>query len=297
VLAALRYGRIGRADVDACVTKIESGLTGAEAAARRLPALVHDELLGHRSLSIEEYRAELRAVTPADVAAAAAEAHATSLLMVPPGRSPDWAGFAAAPSHSDAPVDGHRHPFRGNRSQVLVLGPEGVSLDDGDSPVTVRYAATAAMLAWPDGARRLIGHDAISVHVEPGLFAVDAAAMAAVDAAVPPELRVDMPARAPDDIPVPPSRGLLARRRAGLALRRALHRTADRIESVPDSLRWPVMIALFLLNVRLITVFSDDTAVRVSVFAVIFLLSLLLTDWAVSGLRRLGNRLGYYLAR
>ncbi|GAB7049926.1 M16 family metallopeptidase [Catenuloplanes indicus] len=291
VLAALRYGRVEQSDVDAYVTKAVSSLDGADVAARSLPTRVQNELLGYRTLSPDELRAELRAVTPEDVAAVAAEAHASSLLMVPGGRGPDWAGFTAAPTESDRPVHGDRHPFRANRERAMIVGPEGVSLQGADGVVTVRYAEAAAMLAWPDGARRLIGHDAISVHLEPALFTVTPAAMAAIDAAVAPELRVEMPARDPDDVPRPPSRVRLARHRAVRVLHRALHRTADRIASVPDGVRWTLIIALFLVNIRLIDALDGNTPMRVTVFAVILLVSLLLTDWAVKGLRRLAGYL------
>ncbi|GAB7041963.1 MULTISPECIES: M16 family metallopeptidase [Catenuloplanes] len=291
VLAALRYGRVERTDVDAYVTKAESALDGADAAARRLPGLVQNELLGYPTLSPAELRAQLRAVTPEDVAAVAAEAHASSLLMVPAGRSPDWAGFTAAPTDSARPVYGDRYPFRANRGQSMVIGPEGVSLQGDGGVVTVRYAEVAAMLAWPDGARRLIGFDAISAHLEPALFTVTPAAMAAIDAAVPPELRVAMPARDPEDIPRPPSRVRLARRRAGRTLHRALHRTADRIAAVSDGVRWTLIIALFLVNIRLIDALDGNTPVRATVIAVSLLVALLLTDRGIRGLRRLAGYL------
>jgi zinc protease len=61
----------------------------------------------------------------------------------------------------------------------------------------------AAVLCWPDGRRTLIGEDAISLTVEPTLFARAAAVPPAIDAAVPPDRRVLMPARDPSEIPQP----------------------------------------------------------------------------------------------
>ncbi|MDP9797906.1 putative Zn-dependent peptidase [Catenuloplanes nepalensis] len=289
VLAALRYGRVAKADVDAFVTTAEAALSSTDAEARSLPGRVQSELLGYDPPTLAEYRAQLRAVTPEDVAEVAAEAHASSLLMVPDGRGPDWAGFTAAPTQSSRAVYGDRHPLLANRSQAMITGPEGVSLQGGGSLVTVRFGEVAAMLAWPDGARRLIGFDAITVHVEPTLFAGGPAALAEIDAAVRPELRVDLPARDPENVPQPPSPARRARRRTGPVL----HRAADRIASVPDGLRWTLIIALFLVNIRLIDALDGNTPLRVAVCSVILLLSLLLTDWAIKGLRRLAR----YVAR
>lgn len=62
------------------------------------------------------------------------------------------------------------------------------------------------MLAWPDGARRFIGHDGIQVSVEPTLFPNGHSLIPALDARVRPELRTPMPARDAARIPVPQPR-------------------------------------------------------------------------------------------
>jgi hypothetical protein len=51
------------------------------------------------------------------------------------------------------------------------------------------------MLSWPDGGRRLIGTDGLTVEVEPELYGVDARTMAAIDAAVPAAAVVQLPPR------------------------------------------------------------------------------------------------------
>ena len=58
------------------------------------------------------------------------------------------------------------------------------------------------MLCWPDGGRRLIGNDGISVSVEPNLFYLPPEALGAVDQLVPLERKVFLPPRDPEDIPV-----------------------------------------------------------------------------------------------
>jgi hypothetical protein len=61
------------------------------------------------------------------------------------------------------------------------------------------------MLAWPDGGRLLIGHDAVSLRVEPARHPGLAAALPAIDAAVDAGRRVDLPARAADERPGGPA--------------------------------------------------------------------------------------------
>lgn len=206
VLAKLRVGRIEQADVDAVVAKRLDALNFAEAHAASLPAHAFNLLTGHRNLTFDEARAELKAVTVDQVREIAVQALDTALLMVPEDRRADWAGFVAAPSVSDSVVAGQPYPSLSDDEVRLVVGAEGVSLVGRTDAITVRYDQCSAMLAWPDGGRLLIGHDAINVRVEPTLHRGLAAAIPAIDAAVPAQLRVDMPARDPSAIPQPQPR-------------------------------------------------------------------------------------------
>ncbi|SDT70965.1 insulinase family protein [Actinoplanes derwentensis] len=218
VLAAMRLGLIDEADITAVVNRRADEVTRAADTGGRLPGQVFNLLAGQPVLtSDEEFLAELRAVSRADIAALAAVAVADGLLMAPGRTRADWAGYAEAPSRSDFVVDGQAHPQLGHRSSdepetTLIIGTDGVSLIRGDEPATVRFDRCAVLLAWPDGARRLIGHDGIQVQVEPTLFDGGPAVTAAIDAAVDPESRVTMPARDPDSIPVPQRTPSLAAR-------------------------------------------------------------------------------------
>ncbi|MEU4217380.1 insulinase family protein [Actinoplanes sp. NPDC026623] len=203
VLAKLRVGRIEPADLAAVVARRADALDNAEVSATRLPSLALALLTGEPQPSAEELAAELRNVTVADVHEVAEEALGSALLMVPAGRSADWAGFAAAPSVSDGAVDGQAYRSLEGSDARLVVGEQGVSLAGPQEAITVRFDQCAVVLAWPDGCRTLIGEDAISLTVEPTLFAGGAAVPPVIDAAVPPHLRVDMPARDPSSIPVP----------------------------------------------------------------------------------------------
>jgi hypothetical protein len=206
ILAKLRVGRIEQADVDAVVTKNADSLNNTEVHAARLPSQAFALLTGAPQVSTEELAAELKAVTAADVHEVALEALGSALLMVPDGRSADWAGFAEAPTRSERAVAGTAYPSLEGRPVRLLVGPEGVSLADQEHAVTVRYDQCAAVLGWPDGRRMLIGHDAVSVAVEPTMYDGAALALPYIDAATPPALRVVMPARDPESIPRPDPR-------------------------------------------------------------------------------------------
>ncbi|MFE9442434.1 hypothetical protein ACFYO2_26305 [Streptomyces sp. NPDC006602] len=114
---------------------------------------------------------------------------------MPAGHTADWAGYAAAPTGSSYTVAGTRFPSVDKDGSALVIGDEGVSLTAGEETATVLYRACAAVLNWPDGGRRLIGDDGLSVAVEPVLYGIDAHTMATLDAAVPPTATVRLPPR------------------------------------------------------------------------------------------------------
>ena len=203
ILAKMRVGRIEQADIDAVVTKNTDALDNAEVYAARLPSYAFGMLTGAAHPTVEELAVELKGVTAADVHAVAVEALDSALLMVPEGRDADWAGFTAAPTSSERAVHGTAYRSLDGGDEQLIAGPEGVSVVNGSEQVTVRYAECAAALGWPDGRRTLIGHDGISVVIEPTLWAGAPAALPYIDAAVPPHLRVAMPARDPSAVPQP----------------------------------------------------------------------------------------------
>ncbi|MEV5707388.1 hypothetical protein [Actinoallomurus sp. NPDC052274] len=183
------------------------------------------ELFGGEPISDRDLEASLAAVSPEAVREVGAEAFRSALLMAP-GRELPGARFHPAPWTSadavdgqvlrsaDAPVDGER----------LVIGPAGVSLVQSASRrVTVRFPECEAMLAWPDGARRLIGRDGFSLLIEPTLWIGGSSLAARLDEAVPADRIVPRPRRSPDRIPKPKAsryqrvRARLTRDRAGVA--------------------------------------------------------------------------------
>ncbi|MDQ0685725.1 putative Zn-dependent peptidase [Streptomyces achromogenes] len=210
-LARLRAGRIEQAELDSVRGKLLKVYDAPDLGAAVLPSYALSLLLGHRILTPDQHRAELNAVTTQDLHEVARQAWDAALLQVP-GRGVDWAGLTLAPQFSTAAVTGTRHQSLENEDVTLVIGAEGVSLLTPRGPVTVRHDACAAMTARPDGARTLTGLDGFSVTVEPTLYkGVTPDRIAALDAAVPGEAIVRMPAREPDHIPQPRKRPPTAR--------------------------------------------------------------------------------------
>ncbi|GAA4922776.1 hypothetical protein [Actinoplanes utahensis] len=203
VLAAMRAGRIDTDEVDAVVKLTCDGLRIAEARGARLPGQAFNLLGGREVQTLDDALTEVGAVTAAEVAEVAAAAYNAGLLMTPGRVRADWAGYLPAPEMSDTVLPGRVHRGRGDRRLRLISGDQGISVIEGDVVGTVRYDSCAALLAWPDGARQLIGQDAVMARVEPTLYRDAERAVRDVDAWIPARLRIEMPPRARDRIPRP----------------------------------------------------------------------------------------------
>ncbi|WP_406123147.1 M16 family metallopeptidase [Streptomyces sp. NBC_00989] len=207
-LARLRNGTIAPSELDSVRGKKLKVYDIPDFAAASLPGYALDLLLGHRVISPAEHRAELAAVTVADLREVAREAWASTLLQVPGNRGVEWAGLTPAPQYSGtAGVTGSHHRSLESEDVTLVIGDEGVSVTTPRGAVTVPYDTCAAMTTRPDGARGLTGPDGFMVTVEPTLYAdVTPDRIARIDAAVPETAVVRLPARAPEHIPRPRER-------------------------------------------------------------------------------------------
>ncbi|WP_189329250.1 insulinase family protein [Actinoplanes ianthinogenes] len=204
LLDELAGGQIDEAEVAAVTELTADGLRTARQRGARLPGQAFNLLTGHPLQSLGEAVAAVREVTRDDVAEVAARAYRSGLLMTPAGTRTELPGYTAAPAASAETVPGRVHHGRGNRALRLVAGPDGVSVDDGESIASVRYDACAALLAWPDGGRQLIGEDAVVVRAEPALYRRAGRVTAEIDARVPADRRIDLAAREPAAIPRPP---------------------------------------------------------------------------------------------
>lgn len=203
VLAKLKAGRIDTADITAVRAKAEESFNHPDSLAGRLPGYAMNVLTGQPLYTLDELRAEILKVTADDVHQVAISAMDTALVQVPGRHRIDWAGFEPAPTYSQQGVSGTTLQSLEDDKCSVVIGPEGISSVHPSGTSTVRFDECAAKFDWPDGARRLIGHDGISVHFEPTLYRADPQARAVLDAGVDHLLVVQFPARDAEDIPMP----------------------------------------------------------------------------------------------
>lgn len=226
-LAALRFGAVDPAEIRGVVEKLGSVYELDDWRSLRLPTAAINELLGRPDLSREEHIAELAAIDPAAVAEIAQEAYESALAQVP-GAGIEWAGFAEAPVRSPTVVSGDRYPFVSSPEAAIVISDDGISCDAGKVRSTVLWRDVAALEAYPDGARRVIGLDGFQVNVEPTLLSRPLDVLSVIDRRVPAGRIVRAPARDPESVPKtpePPSSPAPSRPRGG-ALERGYLRVA-----------------------------------------------------------------------
>lgn len=193
------------AELAEAITIHRNRLTGREGAGGLVGSACWDELMGKPVRDADMRSAELDAVTAEAVRQAANDLRRSALVMLPPGCEPHLGHYVEAPSQSTVAVQGELFQrVDPQASQLhLIIGSDGVTSLTGPSMSTVRYDSCAAVLAWPDGARVLVGQDAMSVQVEPNRWIGGGVLTALIDPMVPPQLMVPMPARPADQIPEP----------------------------------------------------------------------------------------------
>lgn len=210
-LAALRHGRVEESDLKALVIQSQDRGQRPDADADRLPMVAVDVLTGQPAYTSEQRLEQAQAVDAAAIAEVARQAWATGLLMVPPGYDGQWAGLTPASkpigqsevgrSEVGSASTGQQYKAGDDADTSLLLGSELASMTTPVGSFVVRFDAVAGLLAWPDGARQLIGLDGTSLAIEPTRFGLDATVVAALTAGVRPSQIIWMPARNPDDIP------------------------------------------------------------------------------------------------
>ncbi|MGI8330123.1 hypothetical protein ACRYCC_09155 [Actinomadura scrupuli] len=192
-------------ELDKIITQMRARVSDPEAIAGVAVGAAMRELLGSEPLDRAALLAEIDALDARAVQETAAQALDAALLMLPRGHEPQGRRFHMAPASSPGTVDGRTlrsadAPIDRDR---LIIGPEGVSLVHGPRYVTVKFSACEAMLAWPDGARRLYGRDGFSLHLEPTLWENGGSIPEALDRAVPADRVIPQQARSEDHIPQP----------------------------------------------------------------------------------------------
>lgn len=185
---------------------LRQSMTNPSFAPARVAEAVDGLLIGRPVTGVDEHLARLSSVTGADIAVIGRQALDTALALVPQGQAVGRAGFVAAPTGSAEAVAGRMFTPIGASygRRHLKIAHDGISIVEGLSIATVRYAECVGMLAWPDGARLLYAPDAVVVRVEPQLWSMPPYIIGEIDAAIPRERVVYLPARDPQQIPRPP---------------------------------------------------------------------------------------------
>jgi hypothetical protein len=165
-----------------------------------------DWILGNEYEPWESSVSQLNSVTIEDVSSIVRSILANAIFALPKGARLSPGFGTRAPISTATAVQGRRvkHLDSPIRREVLVYGPEGVSLlwQDG-SHYTVRFSELAAVLYYKDGALQLIGSDAASIVVEPTLWRSGQGICNEILKQVPAQLRIDQGSRPADSIPVP----------------------------------------------------------------------------------------------
>jgi predicted Zn-dependent peptidase len=251
--ARLRAGRIEQAELDSARGKLLKRYDVPDLGAALLPSYALSLLTGHRILTPEQHRDELRAVGIDDLREVAREAWDGGLLQVP-ARGAEWAGLTPAPRFSPSGVSGTLHPSLEDDDVTLIIGETGVTLSTPGGLVTVRYDTCAAMTTRPDGARCLIGFDGFRTSVEPTLFGdVTAERIAVLDKAVPAAAVVPLPARSAEEIPQPRERTAPDARTPAESRQTGGRGAAGRVTGhfvfvTALATLWPVLLVTLLVN-------------------------------------------------
>ncbi|MCL2735082.1 MAG: hypothetical protein FWD75_00430 [Propionibacteriaceae bacterium] len=198
-----RWGGLHADDVASAIGAARRSLDDPDWEALTLPSGCFDLLTGAPTSTREELLAEIELIDDAALHAVAEEAARSALLCVPVGLRADWAGYALAPTSIHGPVEGTEVAPVEPSTQRLVLSAQGITVRTPPASRTVRFDDCAGMLAWPDGARRLVAMDATTIHIEPTLWRLDPGVRAWIDQSIPADKVAWQPARSPDAIPVP----------------------------------------------------------------------------------------------
>lgn len=154
---------------------------------RRLDVMATDELLGVEPDTVAQLLDDLERTDAAGIAARAAEARDSLLMMVPTGvEAPSGLGPWKGLHH--ARVVGERYTWgrRGKRNGEVIIGPAGITLlpREGDM-LTVRFDECAAVTTTVRGALTFAGTDETTIRLVPAELRGPEDALATIKAALP----------------------------------------------------------------------------------------------------------------
>jgi hypothetical protein len=189
-IGRLAAGELQQNDIDEVVAEIRGAHLDELVDPEALPVAAGNLLDGLPVRSTADELAEYDAITLDAVWNVARQVHANALLLAP--ESADHLGYARA-TRDHFQVAGDRFRSDADPETELIVGDDGVSLVQGPTVSTVVFAECAALLAWPDGTRMLIGNDGVACEVRPTRYALGIDAVMRLDTFVPPDRTVRMP--------------------------------------------------------------------------------------------------------
>ena len=203
VLAGLRFGTIEQSELDMARASFLRMLGEPDLDGTLLPGYASNLLLGRPNLTRPELVEELNATTVDDLREVADQVWADALVRIPTSDL-SWSGAMPTPRSSEVVIEGTEYPSLAYDGSALLVGTDGVSLEEPGWRETVRYEDAVAALQWPDGARMLIDSNGSSVMIEPTIYPLSAEDLALMDGATAHYVRVTMPRRESGEIPQPP---------------------------------------------------------------------------------------------
>jgi zinc protease len=163
-----------------------------------LDYLASQYLFGEASPETMSFLAEQEQLTAADVTAAVESAR-SSMIAIAPETVESLPGLDDYPINSSGTIAAGRRfrtpGLRLRRSATepeLVVGAEGVMMTYGPSRITVPFDRCTLAMRYPDGSRTLISDDGFFARLSPSDWKDGKEAVAAVDAAIPADLVVEM---------------------------------------------------------------------------------------------------------
>lgn len=201
VVQSFAAGGVDEAEVAVVAGTLAKELDQPHTDAARLTGEAFNVLIGATVSLATDRAAQIRSVRAADVVRVAEQGAASALYMIPEGYHLMRYGVEAAPTGSRFAVSGQAYRSKTHRENKLVIGSDGLSMVAPSSIATVTFDKCVASLAYPDGARSLIGTDGVQINVEPAVFGVSSAEMRRIDAAVDANVVIPMAERPEATIP------------------------------------------------------------------------------------------------
>ena len=203
-LSALCVGQFTDEELDRAKAAAMKEYEDEDVESRMLTTHAINHLFGREDKTVEELRRGCAEVTREDIIEVARTIRANAIWVTPAGNL-EWAGVAS--SHfSLEPMEGHEFSQIGGTGK-LIVSDKGVTMDSGKgSTWTVRFDSCVGIETYPDGLRVVVSLTGVTVSIEPTLYQglTPALTAALVDARVPGDRLIPMPARRPGEIPVPP---------------------------------------------------------------------------------------------